>query len=139
MGTVVRFTRDVSDATRTMMTEVDVPNPQLALSPGMYADTTFTLQKKNDAVVIPVAAVVQGDPPSVWIVDASGRVQHRPVTLGIVSANSQQITSGIAPGDLVIVGGQSALHAGEAVQAEPARGDLVNYSAPATPAAQGDQ
>jgi RND family efflux transporter MFP subunit len=131
-GTVVRFTRDVSDATRTMMTEVDVPNPQLALSPGMYANTTFTLQKNDDAVVIPVAAVVQGSQPSVWIVDASGHAQQRAVTLGIVSANAQEITSGIAPGDQVIVGGQAALHAGEPVHAEPAKGDLVNYSAPAT-------
>jgi RND family efflux transporter MFP subunit len=137
-GTVVRFTRDVSDATRTMMTEVDVPNPDLALSPGMYANTTFTLQNKNDAIVIPVVAVVRGSQPSVWIVDAAGRAQQRAVTLGIVSANAQEITSGIAPGDQVIVGGQAALHAGEPVHAEPAKGDLVNYSAPPA-SSQGDQ
>jgi hypothetical protein len=99
---------------------------------------TRTLQNKNDAIVIPVVAVVRGSQPSVWIVDAAGRAQQRAVTLGIVSANAQEITSGIAPGDQVIVGGQAALHAGEPVHAEPAKGDLVNYSAPPA-SSQGDQ
>jgi len=138
-GTVVRFTRDVSNATRTMMTEVDVPNPQLALSPGMYADTTFTLQKKDNAVIVPVAAVVQGRQPSIWIVDSSGKVQQRSVTLGIVSANSQEIVAGISEGEQVIVVGQSILHAAEAVHAEPAKGDLVNYSPPPVASGQGEQ
>jgi RND family efflux transporter MFP subunit len=128
-GTVIRFTRDVSEATRTMMTEVDVPNPQLQLSPGMYAETTFTLQQKNDAIVVPEAAVVQGDQPTVWVVDASGHARQRHVTLGIVSANAQEITAGISPGDQVVVGGQSALHEGQAVRPVQASSDLVNYHA----------
>jgi RND family efflux transporter MFP subunit len=127
-GTVVRYTRDVSNATRTMMTEVDVPNPDLALSPGMYADTTFTLQQKDNALVVPVAAIVPGDRPSVWAVDSSGHANQRFVTLGIASANIQEITGGIAPGERVVVGGQSTLRPGESVRALPARGDLIGYS-----------
>jgi RND family efflux transporter MFP subunit len=127
-GTVVRYTRDVSNATRTMMTEVDVPNPDLALSPGMYADTTFTLQQKDNALVVPVAAIVPGDQPSVWTVDSSGHANQRSVTLGIASANIQEITGGIAPGERVVVGGQSTLRPGESVRALPARGDLIGYS-----------
>ena len=128
-ATVVRFTRDVSNATRTMETEVDIPNPQLTLAPGMYADTNFVLQQKPDAIVVPAAAVLEGEHPSVWIVDAAGHAQQRFVTLGIAGANSQEITSGINAGDRVIVGGQAALHAGEAVNAIPAHGDLVDYHA----------
>ena len=82
-GKVVRFARDVSDATRTMMTEVDVPNPTLALTPGMYADVTFDLKKKNDALIVPAASIIQGDQPAVMVVDGNGRVQRRPVVLGI--------------------------------------------------------
>ena len=128
-ATVVRFTRDVSNATRTMETEVDIPNPRLALAPGMYADTVFVLQQKPDAMVVPAAAVVEGDPPSVWIVDAEGHARQRWVTLGIAGANSQETTSGINAGDRVIVGGQATLHAGEAVNAVPAHGELVDYHA----------
>jgi RND family efflux transporter MFP subunit len=128
-ATVVRFTRDVSNATRTMETEVDIPNPQLALEPGMYADTVFVLQQKPDAIVVPTAAVLEGDHPSVWMVDATGHAQQRFVTLGIAGANTQEITSGINAGDRVIVGGQAALHAGQQVNAVPAHGDLVDYHA----------
>src|SRR6202021_49004 len=44
-GTVARFSEDVSEATRTMHTEVDVPNPQRILMPGMYAQATIALEK----------------------------------------------------------------------------------------------
>ena len=108
-GTVVRFTRDVSNATRTMMTEVDVANPTLALTPGMYADVTFNLEQKNNALIIPASAVIQGDQPSVMLVYADNEVQKRPVDLGIAGANQQEIASGLQPGDRVIIGGLSTL------------------------------
>lgn len=126
-GKVVRFTRDVSTATRTMLTEVDVPNPSLALAPGMYAEVTFDLQEKNDAVIVPSAAVVEGEPPVIFIVNASGRVERRTVTLGIPGANRQEIVSGIEPGDQVIVGGQASVRPGDRVQAHPASIDLLEY------------
>ena len=43
------------------MTEVDVANPTLALTPGMYADVTFNLKQKNNALIIPASVVIQGD------------------------------------------------------------------------------
>jgi RND family efflux transporter MFP subunit len=126
-GTVIRFTRDVSNATRTMMTEVDVNNPTLTLTPGMYADVTFNLQEKNDALIVPASAIIQGDQPSVMLVDSGNHVQRRPVVLGIAGANSQEITSGLASGDRVIIGGLSALQVGEQVKPQSASGDLANY------------
>ena len=111
LGTVVRFTRDVSNATRTMMTEVDVNNPTLTLTPGMYADVTFNLEQKDNALLIPASAVVQGDQPSVMLVDSSNRVEKRPVVLGIAGSNSQEVTSGLQPGDRIVIGGLSALQA----------------------------
>jgi RND family efflux transporter MFP subunit len=126
-GTVVRYTRDVSNATRTMMTEVDVKNPDLTLTPGMYADVTFNLQQKNDALIVPASAIIQGDQPAVMIVDANDKVEKRPIVLGIASANSQEVTSGIQAGDRVITGGTSALQPGEQVAPQAAKSDLTNY------------
>ena len=74
-GTVVRFTRDISNATRTMMTEVDVNNPNLTLTPGMYADVTFNLEEKKDALIVPASAIIQGDQPSVMLVDSSNHLE----------------------------------------------------------------
>jgi RND family efflux transporter MFP subunit len=128
-GTVVRFTRDVSNATRTMLTEVDVNNPDLTLTPGMYADVTFNLQQKNDALLVPVSAIVEGDQPSVMLVDSSNRVRKRAVVLGLTGANAQEITAGLEAGDRVIIGGQSELQPGQQVVPQPAKGDLANYQA----------
>lgn len=126
-GTVVRFTRDVSNATRTMLTEVDVKNPTLALTPGMYADVTFNLQEKADALLIPASAVIQGDQPAVMMVNASNEIVKRPVVLGIASANAQEVTGGLDAGDRVIIGGLSTLQPGEKVIPKAAPDDLVNY------------
>ena len=98
-GTVVRYSRDVSNATRTMLTEVDVNNPSLTLTPGMYANVTFNLEQKNDALIIPVSAILECDQPSVMLVDSNHRVRKQPVVLGIGGANSQKIASGLQAGD----------------------------------------
>jgi RND family efflux transporter MFP subunit len=129
-GTVVRFTRDVSNATRTMLTEVDVKNPDLKLTPGMYADVNFNLEQKNDALIVPASAVIQGDQPSVLLVDGNNRVEKRSVVLGIASGNAQEVTSGLQPGDKIIIGGQSELQLGQQVTPQPSRSDLTNYQQP---------
>jgi RND family efflux transporter MFP subunit len=126
-GTVVRFTRDVSNATRTMMTEVDVNNPTLTLTPGMYADVTFNLEQKDNALLIPASAVIQGDQPSVMLIDSSNHVEKRAVVLGIAGSNSQEVTSGLQPGDRIVIGGLSALQPGQQVTPQAAKNDLANY------------
>jgi RND family efflux transporter MFP subunit len=130
-GTVVRFSRDVSNSTRTMMTEVDVPNPSLTLTPGMYADVSFNLEQKNNALIIPASAVIQGDQPSVMLVDANNRVQKRAVDLGIAGSNQQEVASGLQPGDRVIIGGLSTLQPNQQVTPKEASPSLTEFhSAP---------
>jgi RND family efflux transporter MFP subunit len=126
-GTVVRFTRDVSNSTRTMLTEVDVKNPDLTLTPGMYADVTFNLHEKQNALIIPAASVIQGDQPSVLIVDRTNHVQRKPIVLGIAGSNQQEVTSGLQPGDRVIIGGISTLQPGEHVAPQLAPNDLIQF------------
>ena len=126
-GTVVRFTRDVSNATRTMLTEVDVKNPDLTLTPGMYADVTFNLQEKQNALIIPAAAVIQGDQPSVLVVNGTNRVERKPVVLGIAGSNQQEVTRGLELGDRVIIGGISTLQPGEHVTPQLAPESLTQF------------
>ncbi|MDE1156445.1 MAG: efflux RND transporter periplasmic adaptor subunit [Acidobacteriaceae bacterium] len=128
-GTVVRFTRSVSTATRTMLCEVDVPNPKLTLTPGMFADVSFHLHQSQDSILVPSAAVIQGDKPAVFVVDTNGLVQRQPVVLGISAANEQAIASGIHPGELVVVGDTASLQPGTKVITQKAAKDLVSYQA----------
>lgn len=129
-SSVVRFTRDVSNATRTMLAEVDVPNPSLSLTPGMYADVAFDLQQKQAALIVPASAVSQGDQPSVLLVNRSNHVERRTIVLGIAGANSQEVTSGLSVGERVIVGGLATLQPGEEVRPQEAQSSLVNYQKP---------
>ena len=61
------------------------------------------------------------------LVDSNNRVEKRPVVLGIGGANSQEVTSGLQPGDRIIIGGQSELQPGQQVTPQPAKSDLENY------------
>jgi len=115
-GKIIRFSRALDTNTRTMLTEVDVPNRDLSLNPGMYADTTIQLQQRNDALILPAQAVVQsGDQSYVLVVDATNHVEKRNVTLGIQTSNRVEITSGLQAGDNVIAAGQTGYQPGEVV------------------------
>jgi RND family efflux transporter MFP subunit len=120
-GKIVRFTRALDPNTRTMLVEVDIPNPDLTLSPGMYAEDTFQLQHKDDALTLPIQAVVRnGNQAYVLVVDSTNHIQKRNVTLGIESANTIEITSGLQQGETVIASGQDNYEVGEAVTSRPA-------------------
>ncbi|MGO9125390.1 MAG: efflux RND transporter periplasmic adaptor subunit [Terriglobales bacterium] len=116
-GKVVRFTRSVSLDTRTMETEIDVDNADLSLTPGMYADTSIELQHKDDALSVPVQAVVQGAyQPYVLVVDAQDHVQKRAVELGEQTSTRTEIVNGLSEKERVIIGGQSSYQSGELVK-----------------------
>jgi RND family efflux transporter MFP subunit len=116
-GKVARFSVDVGAATRTMHTEVDVPNSQGALIPGVYAEATLALDRRGDALVVPLQAVNQeGEHASVLVVDEENKIQSRSITLGIQSENSAEALTGIREGDQVVISDRSSLHAGEPVR-----------------------
>jgi RND family efflux transporter MFP subunit len=116
-GRVTRLSVDVERQTRTMHTEVDVPNPQQLLMPGMYADATLTIARAKDAIAVPPEAVnIEGDERSVWVVDPSGTVEHRLITTGVETPNQIEVTSGLQVGEMVAAGNRSRLHAGEKVR-----------------------
>jgi len=116
MGKIIRFARALDPSTRTMVTEVDVANPTLELSPGMYAETVISLQQRNNVLLVPIRAVVQGDSQSyVLALDKDNRVQKKIVTLGVQGADRAEITSGLKEGDVVIVSAQSNYQVGQTV------------------------
>lgn len=120
-GSIVRFTRALDPATRTMLAEVDVPNRELTLSPGMYAETTLQLQQKSDILILPTQAIVQGgDHDYVLALDANNHVIRRNVALGIQTADRSEILSGLQPSDRVIASGQANYQAGDTVAPRPA-------------------
>jgi RND family efflux transporter MFP subunit len=131
-GKVSRFSGQVQMTTRTMDTQVDVPNSNLVLIPGMYAEVTVSLSKRNNALAVPLSAVYgagSSDEPSpaeqsnssaaasglVMVVAADQRVEVRKVTLGIETADLVEVRSGLKEGALVIIGNRASLQPGQQV------------------------
>jgi RND family efflux transporter MFP subunit len=113
---IIRFTRELSTSTRTMLAEVDVPNSDLALSTGMTAQATIVLQAQKGVLTVPAGAVLKEDgQAAVLIVDAENKVQKVPVTLGIQSPERIEITQGLSDHQSVIVSGQTNYQPGQVV------------------------
>jgi RND family efflux transporter MFP subunit len=116
-GKVSRFADAVSQDTRTMHTEIDVPNKKGQLIAGMYADVTLELQHKNSVLAIPIQAVTRnGDQASVMVVNPEDRIEERQVKLGLEGTNDVEVVSGLSPDEKVIVGSRGEFRNGDLVQ-----------------------
>lgn len=116
-GKVARFAGQVDFSTRTMQTEIDVPNPKLELVPGMYAYASLALERRNNVLTAPVEALDRrGDRVTVLRVDARGKIERVPVELGLETPNRVEIVSGLTAGDAVVVSARSQLREGQVVQ-----------------------
>jgi RND family efflux transporter MFP subunit len=116
-GKVARFSVDVREETRTMHTEVDVENPSRVLLPGLYAEATITLEKKDDAIAVPLQAVDQDNSQTtVDVLDSSNKIEVRRIVLGIQTATDAEVLSGLQEGETVVVSDRSGLKAGQPVQ-----------------------
>ena len=129
-GRVARFSDAVDQSTRTMKTEVDVPNPSLVLIPGMYAEVDLITEQRKSVLSVPVEAVDgSGSTARVFLVKPSGAIQIVPVGLGIETAREIEIRSGdLKEGDSVVVGSRSGLKDGNKVQPKVIR--LAGESTP---------
>jgi len=119
-GKVSRFTDALDPSTRTMQVEIDVPNPNYRLQPGMYADVRLEANSRPDALTVPVVAIQRNDnKTTVLVVDPQNHVQVRDVQLGVQSSNNIEILAGLSEGEKVIVGNLGAYQPGEVVTPKP--------------------
>jgi RND family efflux transporter MFP subunit len=115
-GRVARFAARVDPATRTMITEVDVPNPSGVIMPGMYAEVALQLKNQRGVLTAPLDAVERaGAGTRVYVVDDSGVIRVVPVQLGIEDSASVEILSGVEEAQHVIIGRKAGLNAGDRV------------------------
>lgn len=121
-GKVSRFSGKVERNTRTMHTEVDVPNPERRYRPGMYAFVRLILREEKNALVVPVQAVATGEKPSVYVLNKDNIIEQRPVTIGLQTPDKVQIRDGLAEGDLVIVGSRNGARAGQKAEGKLTEG-----------------
>lgn len=116
-GKIVNISGQIDTQTRTMHTEVHVPNPKFELVPGMYASVQLPLHKVENVLTVPVQVVQSTGEGSgsVLVVNGSNHIERREVTLGLQTANDVEIISGLKENEIVLFGEQSQYKAGELV------------------------
>ncbi|MGA9352461.1 MAG: efflux RND transporter periplasmic adaptor subunit [Terriglobales bacterium] len=118
-GKVTRFSVDVRSDTRTMHTEVDVPNPQRVLLPGLYAEAELELDQQDNVVSVPVQALNhERDKTTVFVVNRDGQLDDRVVQVGLQTNSDVEILAGLSDGNQVVVSDRSGLKAGQRVHAQ---------------------
>ena len=116
-GKIVRFARNVSLDTRTMQTEIDVPNADLSITPGMYANAYVQLAHKENVLTLPLLAVQRNDSgkTTVLVVDGQNQIHTRTIELGIQGSTIAEVKSGLQQGDRVVLGNAARYKDGETV------------------------
>jgi RND family efflux transporter MFP subunit len=115
-GKVARTSRAVNRQSRTLRVEIDLPNSDSRLVPGLYVQVSFTL-KNPIGVQIPAAALLFRPKPQVAIIDARNVVEFRDVKIGLDEGDVVQIESGLQEGDRVALNLSSQIASGVKVDA----------------------
>ena len=111
-GRILFFRPAVNSGTRTLTAFVEVANADLRLRPGMYVDVTARAGGAADAVMVPAEAVLHSGTRAVVIVArGQGVFEPREVVPGTESEGMQEVTSGLAPGEEVLVSSQFLIDA----------------------------
>jgi len=120
-GTVTRFAHALDESTKTMLTEIELPNPNGELRPGAYASVRFELERKPDALLLPVQALAAEKAGTFVFTVADGKAKKAPVKTGFNDGTNVEITDGVKPGEPVILAGRQTLTDGQPVSASEAK------------------
>ncbi len=116
-GALTRTTDVVDTASRAMLAEADLPNPEGLLQPGSFAEVDISLVQHPHAILIPSAAVVPEDGrPNVFIIE-KGRAKKIPITSGLDDGVNVEVLAGLNGTEQLVVIGQDRLTDGTLVEA----------------------
>ncbi|MGH7801575.1 MAG: efflux RND transporter periplasmic adaptor subunit [Thermodesulfobacteriota bacterium] len=115
-GIITRFADALNPETRTMRTEIDIPNPDHILRPGMYGNMTLNLEvHKNAIIILATALVVEKNKKFVYKV-MNGKVKKVEIKTGIDDGIQVEVTEGLTGDEDIIVKGKNTVSDGEVVE-----------------------
>jgi RND family efflux transporter MFP subunit len=114
-GSVARTADSIDLATRTLNTEVDVPNHSGILLPGAYAEVHFALKVSGQKLILPVNALLFRPEGTMAAVVVDGKIQLKPLSIGRDLGSTVEVLSGITASDAVVVNPPDSLEVGEQV------------------------
>ena len=116
-GRITRFSYALDEATKTMLAEIELPNPKLELRPGMYAVVKIGIERKGDALLVPVEALVVERAGAFVFTINDNKARKTRVQTGFNDGANVEIVSGVKPDQRVILVAKRALNDGQAVEA----------------------
>src|SRR6202522_2113884 len=113
---VARTAESIDPVTRTLLTEVDVPNKDGRLYPGSFGEVHFKVGSDVNKVTVPVNTMLfRAEGPRLAVIGSDGKVQLRPINIGRDYGATLEILGGVSPGDLVVVNPADSLEDGQQV------------------------
>ncbi|HYU47488.1 MAG TPA: efflux RND transporter periplasmic adaptor subunit, partial [Terriglobales bacterium] len=117
-GNVARTSDAIDPATRTLRTEIDVPNRDGKLYPGSYAQVHFGVKTTTARLSVPVNALLfRAEGPRAAVVAADGKVHLKPVVIGRDYGTDVEVLGGLDPADSIILNPSDSLEEGQPVHA----------------------
>jgi RND family efflux transporter MFP subunit len=115
-GTVARTADAIDPATRTLLTEVDVPNKDGHLLRGSFGEVHFSTKSNAEKVTVPVNAMLfRQEGAQLAVVGADNKVQLRPITIGRDYGTTLEILGGVKLEDRIIINPADSLENGQTV------------------------
>lgn len=109
-GRIARVSPILDPATRTARMEIEIPNADFRLKPGMYAKVSLQVERRDNALVVPKVALVTSEGTrGVFQATPDNRAEFRPVTVGLEDQEKAEILSGLSEGELIVTTGAGAL------------------------------
>jgi RND family efflux transporter MFP subunit len=120
-GAVTRFAHALDPATKTMLTEIEMPNPDGQLRPGAYAKVQLEVERKQNALLVPVQALLVEKAGTSIFTLLDAKAKKLSVKTGFNDGTNVEIVSGINPDQPVLLLGKMTLNDGQAVTASEAK------------------
>jgi multidrug efflux pump subunit AcrA (membrane-fusion protein) len=115
---VTRTAWALDPKTRTIRTEIDIPNPGGNLRPGLYVYATVIVEEHKDVLTIPTTAIVLDQGKSFCVVVADGKVERKQIAAGLSDGTLTEVTSGLGGSEVVVKANAASLTDGQAVSVQ---------------------
>jgi multidrug efflux system membrane fusion protein len=115
-GSLTTLDNQVDPTTGTLKLRATFQNPKGTLYPNQFVNAKLLVQEKRGVTLVPTAAVQRNSQATyVYVVSADSKVEVRPIVIGTSEGNDSEVSSGLAPGEVVVMTGVDKLQAGSKV------------------------
>ncbi len=113
---VTRTSLQLDPQSRSLSAEIDLDNNNLAFLPGAYVTTRMLLEQRNNVITLPTGAIVKAIDGTKCCIVVDGKIQHRPIELGLRAGDEVEIKSGLDGSELVVLLRATSLQSGQSVE-----------------------